>query len=263
MLGARSVAPRRVAEGVVRSGFAHAAAARSVASLASRWERRQTRPVGPLSCRILAGPQAVAAPRWWQAAVPLAHRRCSSAASSSGGAGDEAATAADDPESLARYAEELRARAAEGNLPGTGAEEAYALAFTCGVCNTRSAKKISKRAYHHGVVIVTCFSCNNRHLIADRLKWFGEEDVDIETMMREKGEEVVKLNKFRLQEEPDGPMGPLVEVEGVDFSTCETTGAIPAPVVVPELSDEATIAAAGEAAAAEVLAARQGHGTRS
>lgn len=156
--------------------------------------------------------------------------------------------------------EALRAQLAEGLVPGTRAEEAYALAFTCGVCSGRTAKRISKRAYHHGVVIVDCPQCKNRHLIADNLKWFSDEKIDIETIMREKGEEVIKLSQFRLSSDGLQPSGPMVQVEGFELASALAEGAVagsgggPPPVLVPELPSAASIAAAGEAAAAEVAA---------
>eukprot|EP00124_Ichthyophonus_hoferi_P003106 Ihof_evm2s250 gene=Ihof_evmTU2s250 len=48
------------------------------------------------------------------------------------------------------------------------------IAFTCNVCKERVGKTFSRRSYTHGVVIITCPGCNNRHLIADNLGWFND-----------------------------------------------------------------------------------------
>ncbi|CDI76295.1 hypothetical protein, conserved [Eimeria acervulina] len=79
-------------------------------------------------------------------------------------------------------------------IPGTeNARDGHmTLVFTCCKCNKRSAKKFSKVAYTQGVVIVQCPGCSNLHLVADRLKWFGEEESDVETILAAKGEKVLR-----------------------------------------------------------------------
>lgn len=51
----------------------------------------------------------------------------------------------------------------------------------------------TKKAYHHGVVIVRCESCDSLHLMADNLGWFEDGGVNIEELMRRKGQEVRKI----------------------------------------------------------------------
>lgn len=50
--------------------------------------------------------------------------------------------------------------------------------------DTRSAKPFSKHSYEKGVVIVQCPGCKGRHLLADRLGWFGEDGSIEETLAR-------------------------------------------------------------------------------
>ena len=76
-------------------------------------------------------------------------------------------------------------------LPGAtvGAEDGfYALMFTCRVCETRTARRISKQGYHHGSVLVRCPGCLGLHLIADHLGYFSDDAVDAEDLLRERGE---------------------------------------------------------------------------
>jgi len=77
-------------------------------------------------------------------------------------------------------------------IGGTKASEAYVIVFTCNVCESRSAKKISKQAYHKGVVLIQCGCCKNRHLIADNLGWFEDNPVNVEDLCKRKGQEVMK-----------------------------------------------------------------------
>mmetsp|Transcript_5083 Transcript_5083/g.12130 ORF Transcript_5083/g.12130 Transcript_5083/m.12130 type:complete len:216 (+) Transcript_5083:70-717(+) len=71
-----------------------------------------------------------------------------------------------------------------------------AIIYTCNVCGTRSAKQFTENAYNNGVVIVQCPGCNNRHLIADNLGFFSEEDGgwNIEKAMERMGENVQAVN---------------------------------------------------------------------
>lgn len=64
-----------------------------------------------------------------------------------------------------------------------------AMVYTCRVCETRSVKTMNRESYEKGIVIVRCSGCNNLHLIADRLGWFGEPS-SVEDFLRDKGEEI-------------------------------------------------------------------------
>jgi len=54
---------------------------------------------------------------------------------------------------------------------------------------------MSKHAYQHGVVIMQCDGCKNKHLIADHLDWFKNGGVTVEDLVKEKGETVQKLTR--------------------------------------------------------------------
>jgi len=97
-------------------------------------------------------------------------------------------------------------------IPGTKETDAYLIAFTCTVCETRSSKRMSKQAYHNGVVIIQCGCCKNRHLIADNLGWFEDEPVNIEDLCRRKHQEVLKGSDVK-------PEDLHLHLEGIDLKT--------------------------------------------
>ena len=74
----------------------------------------------------------------------------------------------------------------DDNATGEKKKELY-MVFTCNKCETRSTKGFSKRAYNYGVVIVTCPGCESKHVVADRLGWFGEKG-DVGDFIKEKSE---------------------------------------------------------------------------
>jgi protein import protein ZIM17 len=77
------------------------------------------------------------------------------------------------------------------DVPGVQSDgDKYAMMYTCGVCETRAAKMISKQAYHHGTVLIRCPSCQNLHLIADNLNQFEEPGWRLEDVLAAQGERV-------------------------------------------------------------------------
>ena len=66
------------------------------------------------------------------------------------------------------------------------------MVFTCKSCDTRAVKQFSRDSYEKGIVIVTCPGCQNKHLIADNLGWFGD-NTNVEQILEGNGEAVQKL----------------------------------------------------------------------
>ncbi|XP_060675993.1 uncharacterized protein LOC132805140 [Ziziphus jujuba] len=73
----------------------------------------------------------------------------------------------------------------------TSSRHDLAMIFTCKVCETRSVKTTCRESYEKGVVVARCGGCNNLHLIADHLGWFGEPG-SVEDFLAARGEEVKK-----------------------------------------------------------------------
>lgn len=63
----------------------------------------------------------------------------------------------------------------------------FVVLYTCKVCETRSAKSVSRQAYSSGVVLLRCDGCSKHHLFADHLGWFEDEGTDIESILAAKG----------------------------------------------------------------------------
>ena len=76
-------------------------------------------------------------------------------------------------------------------------QPSYLLRFTCKPCMNTSTHTISKQGYHHGTVLISCPSCQRRHVMSDHLRIFSDENITIEDIMKRKGDSVTRgaLNK--------------------------------------------------------------------
>lgn len=76
----------------------------------------------------------------------------------------------------------------DSTIPRKQLEPHYRLTFTCVPCTERSTHIVSKQGYHKGSVLITCPSCRNRHVISDNLNIFGDRKINVEELLREKGQ---------------------------------------------------------------------------
>jgi hypothetical protein len=135
-------------------------------------------------------------------------------------------------------------------IPGTTVgNERMVIMYTCRVCETRSARIITKvsgvaevqnshklrvikifnlqQAYTHGVVLVRCPGCRGLHLVADRLGHFHDASVDIEALLKAKGEAVTRGNVGGGIRLAAGPGGNDAATSTVDPGTTrEGSGAV-------------------------------------
>lgn len=119
---------------------------------------------------------------------------------------DVAATAACSPAQNSATIESAHSNPL-ASVPGATLSQSdkMVIMYTCRVCDTRSARTISKPSYQSGVVLVRCPGCNKLHLIADRLGYFGDESADVESLLAARGERVKRssmVNGFSLAAAP-------------------------------------------------------------
>ena len=87
------------------------------------------------------------------------------------------------------------------SIPGTKTtNDVMIIVFTCKGCGTRAARKMSKEAYNHGVVLIRCPGCNNLHLIADHLGYFDDNSTNVEQILAQKGEKVMRMDDKQVLE---------------------------------------------------------------
>ncbi|PVH16278.1 uncharacterized protein CXQ87_004150 [Candidozyma duobushaemuli] len=83
---------------------------------------------------------------------------------------------------------QIRCHSTDKSATIQGQKPELMIAFTCTKCDTRSSHVFSKQSYTNGTVLIQCPGCKNRHLIADNLKIFRDNNVNLEDILKAKGE---------------------------------------------------------------------------
>ncbi|CAL5227385.1 g10338 [Coccomyxa viridis] len=131
------------------------------------------------------------APSWQAQSEAMARWTVSGQYAAERGASEHAWHRSERPIRIVPGMEDANSESREQTTSPASSKDMMAV-FTCTKCDTRSAKPFSKRAYEHGVVIVQCPGCKGRHLLADRLGWFGE-DGSVEDILARHGQDVKKV----------------------------------------------------------------------
>lgn len=131
------------------------------------------------------------------------HRYASSKSGNADNDKDENTTTSLEETSLENTTATTIADQLDLGLPGAqkGGKK-LAIVFTCTICNTRSAKQFTEKAYKYGVVMAMCPGCNNKHLIADNLSMFDDEKGgwSIEKAMAKMGQNVTTVTNDNVLE---------------------------------------------------------------
>ena len=82
----------------------------------------------------------------------------------------------------------------KGISPSSQPPQLMLAVYTCKVCETRSARRISKSAYEKGSVLLCCPGCKKLHVLSDHLGYFDDATVDAAKILEERGETVRRLS---------------------------------------------------------------------
>ena len=124
-------------------------------------------------------------------AVAGASAAASSPPSSSSSAAAESAAASSFPGVSGAAPPGVSASAsAYASAPAPAPPALVVVMYTCRVCETRSARRVSRAAYERGSVLLRCPGCRGLHVLADHLGYFDDAAVDAAALLERRGERV-------------------------------------------------------------------------